>query len=374
MIEKNSEQFSIREAGGACVLDGKGARYIDFYLNGGSLILGHAHRNVVLAVKKYAERGIGFGVQGREAGYLRSALLQKFSSLAEIHFAPSETEALLRACALACRATGRARVVLAGCARTAAQLRALWPGGELTVVSPGDRDALKKAFFGSGKRIAALVLEPLQTDGALGLISPDFARAAVELRKKYQCLLICDERKSALHSALGSASLELSIGPDLICFGGVLGGGFDLGAYGLFSDARIAHHFEQCEEGRIAPLIFRAGLMNLRLLNEGLYAALEDRVKTLTDELAAVCRGQAGAAVRVERIYHMFKVHFSRPRKGAPSHGQDEELRKFLFERGIYSGPEAGGVFSISSAHTKKQIGCLKDALIGFLTTIAQGS
>ncbi len=368
-MERSSEQFFIREAGGACVMDGKGATYIDFYLNGGSLILGHAHRNVVLAVKKYAERGIGFGVQGREADYLRSALLQKFSSLARIHFFPSEAEALSRACALACRETGRARVVFAGCTRTADQLRALWPGGELAVVDPGDRDALKKVFFGSGKKIAALVIEPLQTDGALGLIAPDFAQAAVELRKKYQCLLICDERKSALHSALGSASLELSIEPDIICFGGVLGGGFDLGACGLSHTVRITQGFEHCE-GRIAPLIFRAGLMNFRLLNDGLYTALEDRVKTLTDELAAACQGPAGAAIRVERIYHMFKLRFSRPRKGESCCGRDEELRKFLFERGIYSGPEDGGVLSISSAHTKKQIGCLKDALIGFLSTI----
>ena len=40
--------------------------YTDYCLSWGALILGHAHRNVVLAAKKTVEKGTSFGTSTRE--------------------------------------------------------------------------------------------------------------------------------------------------------------------------------------------------------------------------------------------------------------------------------------------------------------------
>ena len=50
-----------REGKGAWVTDAEGKKYVDYIGSWGPMIVGHAHPDVITAVQKSVEQGLGFG-------------------------------------------------------------------------------------------------------------------------------------------------------------------------------------------------------------------------------------------------------------------------------------------------------------------------
>ncbi len=71
----------VKSAKGAEIVDQENNVYIDYCMVDGSLIMGHAHRNVVLAAKKTAERGIAFSLLTRHEVELAGHIIKKIPSL-----------------------------------------------------------------------------------------------------------------------------------------------------------------------------------------------------------------------------------------------------------------------------------------------------
>ena len=92
---------------GAWLQDVDGNRYVDYVLSWGPALLGHAHPEVVEAVRDAAGRGMSFGAPTGAEVEIAEAMQRFFPSLEMMRFVSSGTEACMAALRLARGATGR---------------------------------------------------------------------------------------------------------------------------------------------------------------------------------------------------------------------------------------------------------------------------
>ena len=92
----------------------------------------------------------------------------------------------------------------------------------------GDMAALTKAI---GPSTAALIIEPLQGEGGVRVVAPEFLRALRKLCDDKGLLLIFDEIQTGVGRTGKLFAYEwLGITPDIMCVAKAIGGGFPLGA------------------------------------------------------------------------------------------------------------------------------------------------
>ena len=92
----------------------------------------------------------------------------------------------------------------------------------------GDMAALTKAI---GPSTAALIIEPLQGEGGVRVVAPEFLRALRKLCEDKGLLLIFDEIQTGVGRTGKLFAYEwLGIAPDIMCLAKAIGGGFPLGA------------------------------------------------------------------------------------------------------------------------------------------------
>ena len=92
----------------------------------------------------------------------------------------------------------------------------------------GDLEAVKKVI---GPQTAAVLIEPLQGEGGVRAVSPEFLRALRKLADDNGLLLIFDEIQTGLgRTGKFFATDWLGIAPDIMTVAKALGGGFPVGA------------------------------------------------------------------------------------------------------------------------------------------------
>ena len=102
--------FYFQRGQGAHIWDADGIERLDFNGNYTSLVLGHAHGDVVKAVQGVAENGLSFPGPTEHEIRLAEALTRRMPSLESIRFTNSGTEATMNAVRLARAFTGRAKI------------------------------------------------------------------------------------------------------------------------------------------------------------------------------------------------------------------------------------------------------------------------
>ncbi|MFD0867300.1 aminotransferase class III-fold pyridoxal phosphate-dependent enzyme, partial [Tessaracoccus lubricantis] len=106
----------IREARGAHVVDVTGRDFVDLVCSWGPALLGHAHPEVVEAVRAAAGRGLSFGAPTLAEVELAEAIRARVPAAEQVRFVSTGTEATMTAIRLARGATGRDAIVkFAGC-------------------------------------------------------------------------------------------------------------------------------------------------------------------------------------------------------------------------------------------------------------------
>ncbi|MCE9546452.1 MAG: aminotransferase class III-fold pyridoxal phosphate-dependent enzyme [Planctomycetia bacterium] len=223
------------------IWDSEGQAYLDFVAGFGSMNLGHNHPRVADAIRAALEH--------EAPGYAQSAVNPYAPALAEllvaisppglemVFFANSGTEAVEACLKLARLATGR--TALLHCERSyhGKSLGALSVTGNPTYQKPfgpllpdchsvpyGDLDALTRAL--SGRKFAALMIEPLQGEGGMVVPPSGYLRAAQDLCRRAGTLLIVDEVQTGLgRTGAMFASDREGIEPDLMALAKSLGGG-----------------------------------------------------------------------------------------------------------------------------------------------------
>ncbi|MBS0470859.1 MAG: aspartate aminotransferase family protein [Proteobacteria bacterium] len=95
-------------------------------------------------------------------------------------------------------------------------------------VPPNDIKALEAAI---GPATAALMIEPIQGEGGLHPMTPEFLRALRKLCDEHGLLLIFDEIQCGVgRTGTFFAYEQLGVTPDIMCVAKGIGGGFPLGA------------------------------------------------------------------------------------------------------------------------------------------------
>jgi predicted acetylornithine/succinylornithine family transaminase len=239
---------------GSRLFDDHGKRYLDFISGIGVCVLGHAHPGLAAVIADQAKTLIHISnlyyhpLQGQLAAKLAS-----LSGLQRAFFCNSGTEAV-EAClkfarryfysqgvkhrtqyvALQHGFSGRSMGALSVTANANYRepFGPLIPG--VTFVAPGDIKGLEAAVTES---TAAVIAEPIQGEGGLRPLSPEFAAAIARVTKATGTLLIADEIQCGL-GRTGHTFHFQSFGwtPDLVTVGKAIGSGVPIGA------ALVAEH------------------------------------------------------------------------------------------------------------------------------------
>jgi len=380
------QPFFARRGEGAWLVDEEGRRYVDYVLSWGPLILGHAHPEVVEAVRKAAGRGTSFGTPVAEETELAERVVDRFPSVEMVRFVSSGTEATMSAVRLARGVTGRDLLLkFEGCyhghgdsflVRAGSGVATLGlpdsPGvpaalSQLTVTVPfNDLEAVAEVFERHPDRVAAVIVEPVV--GNAGLIPPldGFLKGLRELADSAGALLIFDEVMTGYRVAPGGAQERWGVSPDLTALGKVLGGGLPVAAYGGRRDLmeRVAPVGPVYQAGTLSgnPLGMAAGLAQLEVLRrERPFDALEARTRRLVDGILERAR-ERGIPATGHAVGSMFGIYFhpGPVRNYAEARASDAGFFARYFraclERGVFFAPSAFEAGFLSTAHREEEV------------------
>ena len=372
---------------GPYVWDVEGNRYLDYVLSWGPLILGHAHPEVVAAVKEVAEKGLSFGAPHPLELEL-ARLVRKAYPLAErVRFVNSGTEATMSALRLARGYTGRPYVVKfrgnyhghADGLLVEAGSGALTFGhpssagvpedcARLTLVAEyNDVEGLTRLFGERGEAIAAVIFEPVVGNSGVIPPSPAFLRALRALTRAHGALLVVDEVMTGFRLAFGGATERFGLEPDLVTLGKVMGGGQPAAAYAgpAAIMERLAPLGPVYQAGTLSgnPLAMAAGAATLGILagDPGLYRRLEALGERLETGLAEALSA-AGVPHTINRVGSMLTVFFAEGPVASyvDAERSDPELfRRFfhgLLARGVYWPASRFEAAFLSVAHTEDDL------------------
>jgi len=315
---------------GAYVWDETGRRYIDYVGAFGPLLLGHAHRAVVEAVKGAAEAGGSFGVTGPGEVRLAELIQARMPSLERMRFVNSGTEAAMSALRVARAATGRDLIIKfeVGYHGHADSLLVEAGSGAATLSIPGsagvagpvaaqtlvatynDLESVAAHFASHPGEVAAVIVEPVAAN--MGVVAPvaGFLQGLRDITKRAGALLIFDEVITGFRVAPGGAQELFGVWPDLTVLGKIIGGGLPVGAYGGRAELMdlVAPSGPVYQAGTLSghPVVMAAGEATLRALTTSLYAVIEEQAARL--EAGLVTKRIEGMSVA--RVGSLLTVFF----------------------------------------------------------------
>ncbi len=367
---------------GLWVRDVDGNDYRDFLGNYTSLILGHAHPDVVAAVEAQVRRGSAFAAPTETEVELAEEIRRRVPSIERLRFTSSGTEATMFAIRAARAFTGRPLFakfersyhgthdgVMTGTAGVPDAM------DELVVELPwGDIDGIEAALRGRLDELAAIIIEPVQGAGGVRAPEPGFLESLRALADRTGALLIFDEIIS-FRVAPGGAQQRFDVRPDLTTLGKIIGGGYPLAAFGGRADVMAV--FDARRQGAIShggtfngnPVAAAAGLATLRSLTPGVYGRLDDLGERLRARVAASIE-RGGLDARVTAVGSLFQVFsgsgataFATGVAGGPT------LFLALLLDGFYLAPR--GMGAIPAVATQDDVDDLADAIGRALVTLA---
>ncbi|MCL1922136.1 MAG: glutamate-1-semialdehyde 2,1-aminomutase [Kiritimatiellaeota bacterium] len=374
---------------GAAITTCDGRTLTDFCCSWGAMILGHAHGEVIEAVRCQAGLGTTFGINTAIEVELAERLCALVPCMERVRLVNSGTEAVMTALRLARGVTGRNRIVkFDGCyhGHSDSMLVAAGSGvltGGITstpgvppevahdtfVVPYNDLDAVTALMQEIGDSVAAIIVEPVV--GNMGLVQPKpgFLQGLRGLADTHGAALIFDEVITGFRFGLSTYAQMTGIRPDLITLGKVIGGGLPLAAVGgtaAFMD-NLAPVGKVYQAGTLSgnPLAVAAGLKTLEILERDnpypRMAALGQRLADAVNANAALphCAHFGGA----------FTIFFApapvtnlTDAKRSDTQAYARHFHRAL-DAGIYLPPAQFEAAFISAAHTEADIDALADAV-----------
>lgn len=369
-----------------------GRELTDYCCSWGAMILGHARREVVAAVREAAAHGSTFGIATPAEVAFAERLVSLVPGMDMVRAVNSGTEAVMTALRLARGVTGRDVVLkFDGCYHGHSDTVLVKSGsGVLTmgasssagvtagavadtlVVPYNDLKAVEAAFADCGARIAAVIVEPVA--GNMGLVPPadGFLKGLRKITKRYGALLICDEVINGFRFGFSSYSaLYGGVTPDLITLGKIIGGGLPLAAIGGRAKwmRQLAPTGPVYQAGTLSgnPVAVAAGLKTLEILErEQPY----DRMAELGSALAvgiSMIAAEHGLPVTCQSFNGVFTpfctdlpVQDLADAK-ACSTKLYAQIFHGLLDRGIYIAPSQFECNFVSAAHTSADVDAFLD-------------
>ena len=377
----------IDNASGPYITDSTGKQYIDYVGSWGPMVLGHAHPEVINAVKVAAEKGLSFGAPTEIETLMARRVCELVPSCDLVRMVSSGTEATMSAIRLARGYTGRDKILkFEGCYHGHSDSLLVKAGsGALTFgvpSSPGvpasvaadtitltfnDAEAVRTLFKEIGDQIAGIIVEPVA--GNMNCIPPvpGFLETLRQVCDEHGSVLIFDEVMTGFRVALHSAQGLYNIQPDLTTLGKIIGGGMPVGAFG--GKRQIMEYLAPIgpvyQAGTLSgnPVAMAAGLKTLELIAQpGFYESLMLKTTKLTTGLKEHAQ-KAGIALSTNQVGGMFGIFFSAEPQ-ITSFKQVMQCDQVLFKRffhamldaGVYLAPSAFEAGFVSAAHADADI------------------
>jgi glutamate-1-semialdehyde 2,1-aminomutase len=375
----------IAEGKGSRVTDVDGNQYIDYIGSWGPLILGHAHPQVVEAIKEVAEKGTSFGVPTAIETEMAKMVIDRMPSVEIVRMVNSGTEATMSALRLARAYTGRQKIIkFEGCYHGHSDSLLIKAGSGVATFglpdSPGvleqtaqhtltapynDLESIQLAFERFGEEIAAVIVEPVA--GNMGVVPPEpgFLEGLREITTRYGSLLILDEVMTGFRVDYHSAQGRYQVMPDLTTMGKVIGGGLPVGAYGGKKEIMewIAPNGPVYQAGTLSgnPLAMAAGKATLEGMTPEAYEELERKGKRLEEGLRENA-DRVGIPLQINRVGSMVCPFFTDQKVTNYQQARQSNLERFaryfqlMLEQGVLLPPSQFEGMFISLAHTEEDL------------------
>ena len=383
----------IDRAEGPYLFDVDGKRYIDYVLSWGPMLLGHAHPDVLDAVRKQLDKGLSFGAPTALETELAEMLCSLVPGMEQVRMVNSGTEATMSAIRLARGATGRDKIIkFEGCYHGHSDSLLIKAGsGALTFgvpSSPGvpkaladhtvtltynDIDGVKKAFAEIGDQVACVIVEPVAGNMNCVPPIPGFLETLREQCDASGALLIIDEVMTGFRLGPQGAQGYYGVTADITTLGKVMGGGMPVAAFGGRSEImqQLAPAGPVYQAGTLSgnPLAMAAGLAMLKAVQQPdfyppLFAKTDALVAGLCERAEA-----AGIAMTSNHVGTMFGVFFS-DEKTITNYQQvmacdTDRFNRFfhgMLQEGVYLAPASYEAGFLSAAHSDQDINDTLDA------------
>ena len=390
----------IKRASGAYIYDEDEKQYIDYVGSWGPMILGHAHPEVITAVRDAAGNGLSFGAPTLLETSMADKVCELVPSMELVRMVSSGTEATMSAIRLARGFTGRDKLVkFEGCYHGHADSLLVKAGSgaltlgqpsspgvpealaELTVTLPyNDLETFNKAIDEIADQVACVIIEPVA--GNMNCIPPvdGFLQGIRKTCSEKNIVLIFDEVMTGFRVALGGAQAHYGVTPDLTTLGKVIGGGMPVGAFG--GKREIMEHIAPLgpvyQAGTLSgnPIAMTAGLKTLELISSPVfYDELSEKVEFLTNGILDAAK-EVGIEMTCNRVGGMFGLFFSNKQVSSFSQATQcnlDQFQKFfhgMLKQGVYLAPSAYEAGFVSAAHTETDLQNTIDAATTVLATL----
>ena len=387
----------MKSAKGAYLTDADDRTYVDYINSWGPAIVGHAHDEVVEAVKLQAEKGFSFGAPTELETEIAKFIIENVPNIDQIRMVSSGTEACMSAIRLARGYTGREKIIkFEGCYHGHSDSFLIKAGSGAATFgnpnSPGvtsgtakdtllakynDIEQVQDLFRHNQGEIAAIIVEPVA--GNMGCVLPEnnFLQNLRKVCDENGALLIFDEVMTGFRLAFGGAQELYNVKADIVTYGKVIGGGMPVGAFAARNEImnKLSPRGDVYQAGTLSgnPLAMRAGLTTLQLIknNPNFYEKLNKTTETLDFEIGKILN-EKGIAHKINRKGSMMSVFFHTNRVSNFEEAADSNHSLFnnffhqLLAQGIYLPPSGYETWFISDAINDVEIDKTLEAVRNF--------
>ncbi len=383
---------------GAYVYDVDGSEYLDLTNNLGVLIHGHAHPEVVAAVREQAGLGSCFALPTESEVDLAELICARVAGFERIRFINTGSEAVGLALKIARSFTGRSRIVkLEGVYHGSNDFAEIsnystpdnWgntpaavatvrgtPQGVLdsVLVTPANDLAAATALLEEqAQDIAAVIVDPVPPRSGMQPLQADFIAGLRELTRTLGILLIYDE-VIAFRFGYGGAQTRFGGDPDLTALGKIIGGGYPVGAVAGSAEVMEATAKDVGSSGTFTgnPITMRAGHAAMSLLSPGSFEALDALGERMIEAGNGLLR-EAGVTGQVcgtgsiasiyfhDRTVNDYRSYYKRPAEVAAN----DAFHRAMLEHGVLIAPTATCFFStaVSAADEDRFLSAFRASL-----------
>ena len=379
--------FFVKKADGSVIWDVDGKRYLDFCNGYGALLLGHARKEILLAVSSQLKNGTLFCIPTDIEVQLSELIVKNHPSMEKVRLVNTGSEATMTAIRLARGFTKKKKIIkFEGCYHGAHDSVLVKAGSGAAhngiSISEGGLDEVSRNtlvvqynnsqeldfVLEKQKDVACVIIEPVLANMGLVLPEKNFLSEIRKITKDHDVPLIFDEVVTGFRMSTGGAQKYFSIKPDLTTLGKALGNGFVIAAVGgkeeIMNMLSPKGKVYQASTYAGNPISVTAAIESIKTINKNknkLYPKLEMSCTILAKAIKDLATDMK-ISHQINFISSMFQIFFTdKPVKdyGTAKKADVKKFKKLfttLLKNGVFIAPSQFETVFLSYAHTTNDL------------------